>query len=227
MLRSESGPVAVICGSRLTMPYAMAVLCGEALKECFALRRPTLGEMLLHAKRNSILRARTDQESQALDTLATTLNGGSDLVQERQEHLHLFNLIGDPLLRLPHPRSVMLSVPESCNPGDELQISGSCDLDGPCTVELVLPRDRLTFRPVPRQQFQPTNAALAAYQETYRKANDNRLGATQVLSAGGRFSARLPVPADARGEHHVRVFISGDRDCAHGAAAVRIAPKTE
>jgi hypothetical protein len=224
MLRSESGPVAVICGSRLTMPYAMAVLCGEALKECFGQRRETLGEMLLHAKRNSVLRARSDQDSQALDALATTLNAGSDLAEERREHLDLFNLIGDPVLRLPHPREVTLSLPESFAPGSELTVSGMCELDGPCTVELIVPRDRLTFRPQPRREFEPTNAALAAYQETYRKANDDRLASAQTLAAGGRFSARLTIPAEARGDHYVRVFISNDRDCAHGAASVKIRP---
>jgi hypothetical protein len=224
MLRLESGPVAVISGSRLTMPYAMAVLCGEALKECFTQRRETLGEMIVHAKRNSVLRPRSDQESQALDALAATLNAGVDLREERREHLELFNLIGDPLLRLPHPKTVTLALPESSAPGSELTVSGTCEIDGPCTVELVAPRDRLTFRPTPRRQFEPTNAALAAYQETYRKANDSRLAAAQTFSAGGRFSARLRLPEDAHGVCYVRAFIASDRDCAHGAAAVQIAP---
>lgn len=224
LLRSESGPVAVVCGSRVTMPYAMAVLCGEALKECFRERRETLGEMLLTAKRSSVLRPRTDEESQSLDTLAATLNRGGDLAEERREHLHLFNLIGDPLLRLPHPKTAIVTAPESAAPGEEFSISGTCDLDGACIVELVVPRDRLTFRPTPRREFEPTNVALSAYQETYQKANDGRLAATQTLAAGGVFSARLTVPAEARGDCHVRIFISSDRDCAHGAAFVRIVP---
>ncbi len=224
MLRFEGGPVAVVCGSRLTMPYAMAVLCGEALKECFTQRRETLGEMLLQAKRNSVLRARTDEESQTLDTLAATLNAGSDLTEERREHLHLFNLIGDPLLRLPHPKSITLSTAESAAPGTEFVVTGTCDVDGPCIVELVVPRDRLSFRPTLRRVFEPTNAALAAYQATYQKANDGRLAATQTLAAEGRFSVRLSVPEDARGSLYVRAFVASDRETAHGAAAVRIVP---
>ncbi|MEX1223961.1 MAG: C25 family cysteine peptidase, partial [Pirellulales bacterium] len=35
MLRHESGPVAVIAGSRVTMPYAMAVMGSTMLEECF------------------------------------------------------------------------------------------------------------------------------------------------------------------------------------------------
>jgi hypothetical protein len=171
-----------------------------------------------------VLRPRSDQESQALDALAATLNAGVDLAEERREHLELFNLIGDPLLRLPHPKTVTLTVPESSAPGSELTVSGTCELDGPCTVELIVPRDRLTFRPAPRRQFEPTNAALAAYQETYRKANDGRLAVTQTLAAAGRFSARLRLPEEARGTCYVRAFIASDRDCAHGAAALRIVP---
>jgi hypothetical protein len=224
MLRSEIGPTAVLCGSRVTMPYAIAVLCGEALKECFQQRRTTLGEMLLHAKRNTILRPRTDPESQTLDTLAATINAGSDLLEERREHLHLFNLLGDPLLRLPHPREITLAAPGTIAPGGEVTLQGTSELNGVCTIELVVPRDRLTFRPAIRREFEPTHTALSAYQETYLKANDGRLVSTQTISSAGKFSARLVVPEDARGDCYLRAFISNDRDCAHGAAPIRIAP---
>lgn len=224
MLRSEGGPVAAVCGSRVTMPYAMAALCAEAMRECFQQQRQTLGEMLLHAKRNTMLRPRTDEPSKVLDALAAALNPGSDLAEERREHLHLFNLLGDPLLRLPHPKSVELTVSESSAPGEVLRVSGVCDVDGDCTVELVVPRDRLPLRPAPRRQFDATPAVLAQYQETYEQANDGRLAATQTVSAGGLFSAQLAVPADARGACYVRVFVANHRECAQGAAPVRIEP---
>ena len=53
MLGAAGGPVAVIGGSRVTMPYAMAVLGNEMLVEYFQHKRPTLGEVLLYAKRKT------------------------------------------------------------------------------------------------------------------------------------------------------------------------------
>ena len=51
-MRSESGPVAVIAGTRVTMPYANAVLGHAMLEECFAHEHATLGELVLCAKRS-------------------------------------------------------------------------------------------------------------------------------------------------------------------------------
>jgi hypothetical protein len=90
-----------------------------------------------------------------------------------------------------------------------------------------VPRDRLTFRPTPRRQFEPTNAALATYQETYLKANDGRLATAQTFAAGGAFSARLTIPGDTRGDCHVRVFVTSDRDYAHAATPLRIASPSQ
>jgi hypothetical protein len=132
--------------------------------------------------------------------------------------------MGDPLLRLPHPKQIAVSAPSSATAGEEISISGTCDLNGPCIVELVVPRDRLAFRPTPRPQFEPTNTALSAYQETYLKANDGRLASAQTLSTGGAFAARLTVPAATRGECYVRVFVASQQDCAHGAATLQVLP---
>ncbi len=51
LLQQEAGPVAVLGGSRVTLPYGMAVLGNALLRETFERRRGTLGEVLLHAKR--------------------------------------------------------------------------------------------------------------------------------------------------------------------------------
>ena len=44
MLATPGAPVAVICGSRVTMPYAMAVLGTELLGQVFENRSETLGQ---------------------------------------------------------------------------------------------------------------------------------------------------------------------------------------
>jgi hypothetical protein len=128
LLRAPAGPVAVIAGSRVTMPYAMTILGRAMIVETFVNRRATVGEVVLHAKRRLLPPA--DEHRVGLATLVAvsksfeTIPEGlipitrrlavlrfvrlfgalpADLMQERAEHVALFNIIGDPLLRLRHP----------------------------------------------------------------------------------------------------------------------------
>jgi hypothetical protein len=131
LLRAPAGPVAVIAGSRVTMPYAMTILGRGITAETFENRRPTIGEVVLHAKRR-LLPPNTDQRVGLATVVATSKAFESipeglipitrrlavlrivrllgtlpaDLMQERAEHVALFNLIGDPLLRLHHPAAM-------------------------------------------------------------------------------------------------------------------------
>ncbi|HUY87910.1 MAG TPA: C25 family cysteine peptidase [Pirellulales bacterium] len=223
MLRAEAGPAAVICGSRVTMPYAMSVFGTELLKECFERRRTTIGEVVLEAKRNTMLKPRTDGRSRALDGLAGLLNPlPGDLAEERAEHLLLFNLLGDPLLELRHPREAKLHVRAKALAGERLEVSGECDVNGEALVELVVRRDRLTFQPATREGYRPSPETFAEYSQTYRRANDPRLSSVRVPVEDGRFAAELDVPATAWGDCHVRVFVQGDQDFAAGTADVEI-----
>jgi hypothetical protein len=223
LLRTEGGPVAVVSGSRVTMPYAMAVLGTELLSECFWRRRETLGEALLSAKRNSMLRERTDPTSQLLDNLAGLLGpAGTDLKAERAEHLLLFNLLGDPLLRLRHPREVRLEVSGDPVPGQELIVHGRSPVDGAATVELVVRRDRLTFTPPARDVFDPSPMGLAEYRRVYERANDPRLCTQEVEVEGGKLQASFRIPSTAAGACHVRVFVEGTDEFALGSVDVQV-----
>ena len=222
MLRSRRGPVAILCGSRVTMPYGMAVLGAELLDECFSHRPSTLGELIVAAKRRTVQsgpksrhRATLDAVGQVFATLA-----GTDTEAERAEHLDLFHLLGDPMLRLPYPREMEIEVEPSAVAGRRIEVAGHSPVAGACTVELVVRRDRLTFEPPRRGTFDPQ--ALGDYAEVYRRANEPRLVATRLRRVEGPFRAQLDVPADARGACHVRVFVQGAGDCAAGAADVRL-----
>jgi hypothetical protein len=223
MLRSPRGPVAVLCGSRVTMPYAMSVLGVGLLKECFHERRKTIGEVLLYAKRNMVFAPRDDERSRQLDALATTLNPDStDLAEERLEHVDLFNLLGDPLLRLRHPREAVVEAATTAIAGDRLTVRGTSPLDGEALVELIVRRDRLTFRPPGRVEYGESAECVAEFQETYAKANDPRLASSRVDVERGRFETELEVPDTASGECHVRVFVQGRAECAAGSADVTV-----
>jgi len=224
MLRAEGAPVAIVCGSRVTMPYAMATMGAQMLCEYFQRRRPTLGDVLLHTKRSMVLKhVKKSPNRKVIDTLAAVLSPSPDeLAAERAEHVLLFNLIGDPLLRLQYPQEVKIKVAEYGTSGGQLKMSGTSPVSGTCTVELVCRRDR-TKRPLrSRSRFEPTDEALIRYTDVYRQANDH-CWARQTLRVGeSDFRARLEIPASAVGPCHVRVSVEGEDGFALGAADVYV-----
>jgi hypothetical protein len=223
LLRAPGGPVAVVAGSRVTMPYAMAVLGGEMLKACFHEPQPTAGELLLEAKRQMVLRDRSDERSRTLDLAAEAFSPPPvDLEGQRREHLALFNLVGDPLLRIPRPAPLQVAAPATAEAGRPLSIQGTTSLAGTCTVELVVRRDRLTFKPPRREEYLGTPESLDEYQRIYDQANDHRLAVAEIAVTPGDFHVELQVPPDARGACHVRAFIVGAESCALGSADLKI-----
>lgn len=219
MLRSEGAPVAIVGGSRVTMPYAMTVMAIELLNECFAERRETLGEALLNAKRAMVESDRRDEMSRSIDSMARTLNPTStNLDAERREHVLLFNLVGDPLLRLTHVPQVEVETAELARGGETLLVSGRSPIDGQGRVELVVRRDRLTFRPPIRTRYVEDSDVLASFQDVYQRANDSRLASAPVEVRDGRFTVELAVPDRAHGPCHIRVLVSdGDQRVALGS----------
>jgi len=224
MLRQPDGPVAVLAASRKALPYGMAVLGNGLMKQYFRARPATLGEAILQAKRE-LLKPSADGDKQRamLDSIASMISPTADkLATERAEHVLLFNLIGDPLLQLRYPEPIELSVPSTATAGEPLTVSGTSAVDGRGTVELIVPRGRLTFEPSPRKEYPQSADALAAFQNTYARANDDRFVTAEVTVRGGRFAVRLDVPGEAGGTCHVRVFVEGVDGFAAGAADVRI-----
>jgi hypothetical protein len=225
MLREPGGPVAVLAGSRVTMPYGMTVLAAGLLDECFQKRRDTLGEAILHAKHRLLDEPGPDDRSRAvLDAVARTISPAPKLLAaERAEHALLFNLLGDPLLRLRHPATVDLDAPDAAEPGARIEVSGASPVDGRATVELLLPRGLLRDGPPRRPHFPRGRDEKAVMQQVYDRANDGRLARIETQVVGGRLAASLDVPPEARGKCLVCVFVEGDGDFALGAAEVNIA----
>lgn len=228
LLRRENGPVAVYCGSRVTMPYAMAVMSNELLDEYFHQQRETLGEVLLNAKRRMVADAPPAEQTGVnqralLDAIASAISPSAALLaEERAEHLALFNLLGDPLLRLHRSQPVALTVPESATAGELLEISGVAPSAGRCTVELVCGRDRLRFTAPDRPYFDDDDQSLRQYSDVYRDANDQCWTSATLAVEPGEFHAQLAVPAETLGPCHIRVFIEGPEQSALGSADVYV-----
>jgi hypothetical protein len=215
MLLADGGPVAILCGSRVTMPYAMTVMGSELLQQVFTHHAATLGEAMLAAKQRMMQTENPSRHRKALDAIARLMSPTADQLEaERAEHLDLFNLLGDPLLRVPYPRTVELEVATQAIAGGTLTVRGRSPLAGRGVVELAVRRDRLTFRPPRRGQFDVES--LGDYADVYAKANEPRLQTARLDFSPGEFSTDLVVPADARGPCQVRVFVEGAAACAVG-----------
>ena len=221
LLRTEGAPVAILGGSRVTMPYGMAVLGAAMMDEVFRHQRETIGEVVLHAKRSLALEREPNEIRSALDAIGAVLSP-ADLGDERREHLHLMNLIGDPLLRLRYPNQVHVRTADQIAAGQELTVSGQSDIDGSCTIELVLRRGRFKSPPPDRRDYAKAADDLSSYQQVYTQANDSSLVRTETTVADGKFTAQLRVPADAVGQCHVRVNIVGRDASALGSADIEI-----
>ena len=224
LLRAPRGPVAVLGGSRVTMPYAMSILGMNLMEECFQQQPETLGQMILQAKRG-LIRPDPSLQRKMLDTIASLLSPDSEMLdEERKEHLHLFNLIGDPLLRIRQPLPLQLTEQTAVDAGIRLSVSGTSPLAGRCTVELVCRRDELRFTPPSRTEFIDTDAVLAGYSEVYQQANLHRWTSREFQVKSGQFSTELDIPPDAHGSCHLRVYVDGGNQHAIGSTELEINP---
>ncbi len=141
---------------------------------------------------------------------------------ELVEHLWLFNLLGDPLLRLHQPQVIELACPAQATRGDEIEVSAVIPLAGQATLELVPRRDRPPGTAPRRQSFTVTAEAQAEFAETYRLANEPGLFRTVERVTPGEVVLRFKVPASASGPCQCRLYVEGQNDCAAGAASVEI-----
>lgn len=225
MLEAPGGPVAVFAGSRITMPYAMAVLSHEMLREAFHGRSQTLGELILHAKQRlaSSRSEAGDRTRQAIEALAGLFSPTRDLLdEERLEHVQLFNLLGDPLLRIPRPQTLDLATPSSVDAGDLLRVDGQAPVDGRLVLELNFDRSKLPFRPESRKEFRWTYEFLSRVQREYDTANRKTISRKQFEVRRGAFRVTMKVPEALKGKFQVRAIVENRQTCAAGARDIRI-----
>jgi hypothetical protein len=203
---ANQGPVAVIAATRVTMPYGNTVLGCELLRACFSEPDAVLGDVWRQAQRRTLADTEDDPLRTSLDALArgvsppvaaaTGVEGPVNLAAERQEHVWMYQLLGDPLLRLQRPGELRLQSPSVVAAGQVLSITGQSGVSGRCTVELL--------------------AAGA------RAGNDVALATAHQPVEAGAFYATLTVPAGAEGRCTVCAFVSGAEGAALGAANVTV-----
>ncbi|HEY6563559.1 MAG TPA: C25 family cysteine peptidase, partial [Pirellulaceae bacterium] len=206
------GPIAAVCGSRVTTPYAMTIFASGLLDAYFQRRLPTLGEVVLHAKRvlaNPELDPSPNRK--LLNSLAKTFSPTKDnLPGERDEHQWLLNLLGDPMLRLPYPEPIRVDCPRHTTASETIRIAAELPVGGECLVELVCRRDLSTRPVVPRHALETDDESLRQMMEGYWAVNDKRWAARRVSVRPGPLVVELSVPEGAAGSCFARVAVMGD-----------------
>jgi hypothetical protein len=230
LLHLQHGPIAVYGGSRVTMPYAMAVMGESLLRQVFDEGRPTLGELILHAKREMVLQepAQRTAQRRLIDVMARTLSPSTHTLEsELREHLSLFNLLGDPLLRIPYPEPLTITCPRSAVAGETITLNTTVPFAGMMRVELNSRPGQLTFQPPPRSRYQDNDQWLADFEGVYERANDPCWWSHQIRVRQSARSIEIPLPAAARGACSVRVVLEGRTRWASGASPLQVRPMSE
>lgn len=102
LLVQDGGPVAVFAASRLSMPYGNTVLGYELLQGFFVEPSLTLGDIVLGARIRTLVPKPEDSRRESFDQMARGLMPKPvNLETERCEHVAMYHLLGDPLMKLP------------------------------------------------------------------------------------------------------------------------------
>jgi hypothetical protein len=219
LVKQPGGPVAVIASSRVSMPYSNGVLSKEMLGALFREHAATVGEMLEIAKRRLIEPRTGDELRKSIDMMgAFWKSNPKDLADERHEHLWLYNLFGDPSMRLPRASEATVACPSAVERGAKLPVQGKSDVKGDVVVELVMDRTP----DVPKREGD-TDEDFA---KCYARANAWVKAETKTRCDGGAFQAELEVPKDLpAGVYFVRVYVTGTDGAALGASKVEVNAK--
>ena len=206
MLLENGGPIAVLAGSRVTMPYGNTTAAVGLIEGVFQEKLPRLGDAWLSAMRQMHRAEGSNQSNTRLmiDTLAAVISpAGSDLVEERREHMGLYNLLGDPALRMHQPLTASVHVNTAHDPGTAVTVSIRSPIPGHLSLSL--------DRPLGGAIGSDANATTVAVIE-------------QSVVADRITESRVVLPPEVIGPVIVRACIAGDSCWATGAARTLVRP---
>jgi Peptidase family C25 len=225
MLVQPKGPISVLCGNRVTMPYAMSLLSLELMDEHFQGESNTLGQLMLRAKQRLVdpqqSRTSTQEMRDEIEKIGSLFNPKPELVQDEiYEHLALFQLLGDPLLRIARPEEISLKAKLEEGLSTTLEIAGQMPFDGELMLEVCYARNRFRERPMFRNESKLKKDSNEAMHDDYLKHQNTVCTKRVDLVKAGEFIARLELPVDASGELTVRGFLRSQESHAIGAQTI-------
>ena len=209
----SNGPVAAFGASDVSHPYGNAVLAYETQRVMLEMRYETIGEALV-AIREALMGNLDDEFRQLIDGGATVdPSCDTPAKQQRllQEHLDLYNLLGDPATRLQYPRAVAsLEVQSGGIRSGRIDVRGHAPGVGEGSAYLTLETERdVIWSPLlPVDVAHPDPQAVRA---NWEAANNKVLVAATVPVADGAFTGVLEVPAGSPvGDFYLKVYAWDD-----------------
>ena len=153
----------------------------------------------------------------------------SRLDDQLKDHVALFNLFGDPLLRVKFPERCAVEAPEIAYSTKTFPVSGlvpnTTGRQTSVRVELLLADFRSPIaKPRRSKTFVESADARAEFETTYRAANNFVVAASQVETQNQRFQTNIAVPADFSGECVVRVAATDGERYWIGSRRVLVRP---
>ncbi|MDR1958207.1 MAG: C25 family cysteine peptidase [Planctomycetaceae bacterium] len=233
LIRRPKGPVAVIAATRVAMPYGMAVFGTGFIEHALSREPHNLGTIFLNAKRNMILPQKNSVPKQSIRGMIDSVAWWTDptsrkLNDQLIDHLYLFQLFGDPLLKVPFPQNMTVTCKEKAVPGEIIQVSGQVDFDGPIYVELVKPRTAQPLSVPDRKKFQLTEKSRIEYMKEYRAANNRAILYVPGRVVNGRFQVPVKIPDDLDGDYLFRCFtVSPEGTSSIGSRPFHVTPPVD
>lgn len=221
MLLHECGPIAVIAGNRVTMPYGNAALTlglidsiyGQGTADAQPAER--LGTAWLSATRRLEADDETTEKGQLrtmIDAVATLVSpAGTKLADERSEHAALYGLLGDPLLKLHPPAPIKVETATGFDFGNPIEVTVTSPIDGECVVMLDHPLGETRDAPHGHPKADPNEITLARMAEP--------------VSAGQPRTFSIPLEDRRSGLITIRVHVAGEHTWASGGGQTNVRPE--
>ena len=198
MVLRDGGPVAVFAGSRITMPYGNTTAAIGLLQGIFRQQAPRLGDAWRFALRDMHQENSGPPKPERLmvDALATLISPSrGQLHEERREHMLLYNLLGDPTLRLHHPKPLQIVRKRDTDTSNLLRVEVNSPVSGTLLVRVDHP-----VGGVP--EGDPNETLLAKVETTAVTGQPSLLD--------------LPLPLNTKGPIIIRATVAGNHEWASG-----------
>ena len=171
-----------------------------------------------------------------IDSFATIFVSHQDQKLDREDHVHLYNLLGDPALRIRRPCvTATVTAPKAAAWGARVPVRCTLSraLTGTAVVTIEAKRgeviNELAPLMLPPLEITPLATTkgknvLNVIRDNWTKASRSVVARTTTSVAGKDFSAdlQLPSPGHPPGDYHVKIYVTGKDGAAMGSATIAL-----
>lgn len=173
LLLNPTGAVAVLAASRISHPFANALLSLELTEKLFQESDAPLGDRIRAALDGLSLESGNAEGKLVVSFGSSMLE--EDGLGERliEDERHLYNLLGDPALRVRLPRPISVDAPAGAPAGTSVSVTAKSEIAA-CTLERAraVRTDLQGLDPATKPSAMKDEAVLKQVLATYARAND-------------------------------------------------------